>query len=165
MKVFRTLGIVLLALLICSGIAIAQEPFSAGQWTKISATPQSGIGHTLLLTDGSVLAINSACNVTGNWYRLVPDSTGSYINGTWKSGGTLPAGYNPLYFASAVLPNGNVIIVGGTSAISTAEQKAQQAAQPAEGSSCSNPPGGGKGVIAIEGPTAPNPGKAECIPQ
>ena len=113
MKVFRTLGIVLLALLICSGIAIAQEPFSAGQWTKISATPQSGIGHTLLLTDGSVLAINSACNVTGNWYRLVPDSTGSYINGTWKSGGTLPAGYNPLYFASAVLPNGNVIIVGG----------------------------------------------------
>jgi hypothetical protein len=67
----------------------------------------------LLLTDGSVLAINSACNVTGNWYRLVPDSTGSYLNGTWASGGTLPAGYNPLYFASAVLPTGNVIVMGG----------------------------------------------------
>jgi len=113
MKVFRTLGTALLVLVAWSGIAGAQEPFSPGQWTKVTAVPQSGVGHTLLLTDGSVLAINSACNATGNWFRLVPDSTGSYVKGKWVSGGTLPAGYNPLYFASAVLPSGNVIIVGG----------------------------------------------------
>jgi hypothetical protein len=67
----------------------------------------------MLLTDGSVLAIDSGCDATGKWYRLLPDSTGSYINGSWVSGGTLPAGYNPTYFASAVLPSGNVIIMGG----------------------------------------------------
>ena len=113
MKLLRTLGISLLALLVCSGFAGAQEPFTAGTWTKVTAVPPAGIGHIMMLTDGSVLSINSACNTTGNWYRLVPDSTGSYVKGTWKSGGTLPAGYNPLYFASAVLKSGNVLIVGG----------------------------------------------------
>lgn len=113
MKVFRMFGIALFALVGC-GIAIAQqEPFTPGQWTKVVATPQSGIGHIQLLTDGSVLAINSACNTTGNWYRLVPDSTGSYVNGKWVSAGTLPTGYNPLYFASQVLPNGQVVVMGG----------------------------------------------------
>ena len=47
------------------------------------------------------------------WYRLVPDATGSYIHGTWKNAGTLPSGYNPLYFASSVLPNGQVVVMGG----------------------------------------------------
>ncbi len=113
MKVFRILGIAVLAVMAWRGMASAQEPFSPGQWTKVTAAPQPGVGHIMLLTDGSVLAINSSCNVTGNWYRLVPDSTGSYVNGSWVSGGTLPAGYNPTYFASAVLPSGNVIIMGG----------------------------------------------------
>jgi hypothetical protein len=117
MKSSRTLGIALLALLLRSGFAGAQEqeqaPFSPGQWSKVAGTPLTGVGHALLLTDGSVLIINSECNSTGNWYRLVPNSKGSYQNGTWVSAGALPAGYNPLYFSSAVLPTGNVIIVGG----------------------------------------------------
>ncbi len=113
MKVFRILGITILALLAWSGIASSQEPFTAGQWTAVVAPPQSGVGHALLLTDGSVLVINSGCGATGNWYRLVPDNTGSYINGTWVGAGNLPTGYNPLYFASGVLPNGNVLIMGG----------------------------------------------------
>jgi hypothetical protein len=36
-----------------------------------------------------------------------------YINGTWTQKASLPAGYSPLYFASAVLPDGRVIINGG----------------------------------------------------
>ena len=112
MKVFRILGIALLALA-CSTIALAQEPFTPGQWTTVGAVPQSGVAHLQLLTDGSVLALNSACNATGNWFRLVPDSTGSYVNGHWVSGGSMPAGYNPLYFASQVLPSGNVVVMGG----------------------------------------------------
>jgi hypothetical protein len=113
MKVFRTLGIAALALLVFSGIAISQDAFSPGQWTAVVAPPQSGIGHIQLLTDGSVLAINSGCGVTGNWYRLIPDKTGSYVNGKWVSAGNLPTGYNPLYFASQVLPNGHVVVIGG----------------------------------------------------
>jgi hypothetical protein len=114
MKVFRTLGIALVALLAGSGMVGAQEPFSPGQWTQAATPPQSGVGHALLLTDGSVLALSGDCSaVTGKWYRLIPDSTGSYVTGKWVTAGNLPATYNPLYFASAVLPSGNVIIMGG----------------------------------------------------
>jgi len=113
MKVLRTLGFAVLALLAWSGLAGAQEPFTPGTWTAVAAAPPSVVGHMLLLTDGSVLTINAGCNATGNWYRLIPDSTGNYANGTWVNAGSLQTGYNPLYFASAVLPSGNVIIMGG----------------------------------------------------
>jgi len=113
MKVFRSLGITLLALACCS-IAIAQEPFTAGTWTKTTNAPASAVAHAVLLTDGSVL-VNSMYfeNHSDPWYRLIPDKTGSYINGTWVNAGTLPNGYNPLYFASSVLPSGQVVIMGG----------------------------------------------------
>lgn len=114
MKVFRTLGIAVLALLVFASIASAQEPFTAGTWTKTTNAPASNVAHALLLSDGSVL-VNSMFfeNHSDPWYRLVPDSTGSYINGTWSNAGTLPTGYNPLYFGSSVLPNGEVVIMGG----------------------------------------------------
>ena len=111
--VIRTLGIALLTFVCWSVLASAQTPFSAGSWTKITKVPPAGIGHIQLLTDGSVLALNSGCSATGIWYRLVPDRTGSYVHGTWHSVGALPSGYNPLYFASAVLPNGKFIVMGG----------------------------------------------------
>ena len=113
MKVFRTLGITLFASLALS-VASAQAPFTAGTWTKTTNAPSSPVAHAMLLTDGSVL-VNSMYfeNHSDPWYRLVPDSTGSYINGTWVNAGTLPSGYNPLYFASQVLPNGEVAIFGG----------------------------------------------------
>src|SRR4051812_16401881 len=110
---FRTFGIALLALACCS-IAVAQTPFTAGTWTQVtpSSTPIAG-GHPMLLTDGSVLILNNTCNSTGNWYRLVPDKTGNYVTGSWVSAGNLPNGYNPLYFASQVLNNGYVLVIGG----------------------------------------------------
>jgi hypothetical protein len=114
MKVFRTLAIALLTFLAWSGIASSQEPFTAGTWQGITTAPPSAVAHMLLLTDGSVL-VNSFFfeQHTDAWYRLIPDSTGSYLNGTWTSAGALPSGYNPLYFSSAVLSNGYVIIMGG----------------------------------------------------
>jgi hypothetical protein len=112
MKVFRSLGIFLLALQFGTGAAVSQT-FTAGKWTAITNAPPTGVGHIMLLTDGSVLAINSGCDATGNWYRLVPDKTGSYLNGKWSAAGTLPAGYNPLYFSSQVVPSGAVVVLGG----------------------------------------------------
>jgi HYDIN/CFA65/VesB-like, Ig-like domain len=59
------------------------------------------------------------------WWMLTPDNTGSYINGTWNrvaspsncangfpgaSGATV---YSPLYYASAVLPDGRFVMIGG----------------------------------------------------
>jgi hypothetical protein len=48
-----------------------------------------------------------------NWWLLTPAKSGSYVNGTWSKAGTLPSDYAPLYYASAVLPDGRVIIMGG----------------------------------------------------
>jgi hypothetical protein len=112
MKVVRILGVALLALACAS--AFAQEPFTAGTWTKTTNPPPSAVAHAMLLTDGSVL-INSFffSTHTDTWYRLIPDSTGSYINGTWVTAGSLPTGYNPLYFGSSVLPSGQVTVLGG----------------------------------------------------
>jgi hypothetical protein len=113
MKFFRALALAL-TLLILSALAISQEPFTAGTWQALKTAPSSSVAHMMLLTDGSVL-VNSFffTNHTDNWYRLIPDSTGSYVNGHWVSAGAAPAGYNPLYFASEVLSSGQVVIIGG----------------------------------------------------
>ena len=69
-----------------------------------------GASNPLLLTDGSVIIQDAGCP---DWWRLTPDSSGSYANGTWTQiASTLPT-YAPLYHSSAVLPDGRVIIMGG----------------------------------------------------
>jgi hypothetical protein len=82
------------------------------QWVPLvnQPAPQLGLGNPLLMTDGTVI-LHEACG--RSWYRLTPDLSGSYVNGTWKRIASLPAGYAPLYFGSAVLPDGRVVIEGG----------------------------------------------------
>ena len=109
---FRTSAVVLLTLLACSLLANSQT------WTKITTEPSVSVGSMLLLTDGRVL-VHSEPNCNGctgnysNWYTLTPDNTGSYVNGTWLQVASLPSGYAPLFFGSAVLPDGKVIVSGG----------------------------------------------------
>ncbi len=55
----------------------------------------------------------------------LPDITGSYINGTWNQAAAMPncpngfagasadTNYAPLYYGSAVLPDGRLVIIGG----------------------------------------------------
>lgn len=62
------------------------------------------------LTDGTVLAQGGNGN---DFWKLTPDSKGSYVNGTWKQVASLPSGYDPYANASAVLADGRVLIVGG----------------------------------------------------
>ena len=103
----RTTRIVRLSLAVfvsTLGIARAQV------WTPLVSQPPFSAGNPLLLTDGTVIAHNTCAP---DWWRLTPDSTGSYVNGTWSPIASLPAGYGPLYFASAVLPDGRVIVEGG----------------------------------------------------
>jgi hypothetical protein len=91
----------------------AAAPAASGTWTAITAG-SAGLCNPLLLTDGSVLVHD--CN-TPNWFRLSPDAGGNYADGTWTSIAAMPsiAGtqYAPQYAASAVLPDGRVIIMGG----------------------------------------------------
>jgi hypothetical protein len=64
----------------------------------------------LLLTDGTIM-MHEACG--SRWFRLAPDVNGSYVNGTWSQLASLPDQYRPLYYASAILPDGRVIMNGG----------------------------------------------------
>lgn len=64
----------------------------------------------LLLTDGTVIAHTPS---SVNWSRLTPDASGSYVNGTWSPIASMPTGYSPLYYASALLPDGRVVVMGG----------------------------------------------------
>jgi YD repeat-containing protein len=88
-------------------------------WSTLTNQPPGGIGLCMLLTDGGVMCQNSQTSSTGavtglnTWYKLTPDSSGSYLNGTWSTLASLPSGYTPLYFASAVLADGRVVVIGG----------------------------------------------------
>lgn len=105
MKILRTIELV--ALLTLAMVAGAQT------FVPLNHQPSFGAGTALLLTDGTVIVQDSATASPNHWWRLTPDNTGSYINGAWSQIASLPAGYDPLYYASAVLADGKVVIVGG----------------------------------------------------
>lgn len=88
---------------------------TAGTWTPLKNPPPNFVSSPLLLTDGTVIAqeVHSTGLGTGIWYQLTPDNTGSYINGTWSQIASMPGGYAPDFYASAVLPDGRVIVEGG----------------------------------------------------
>ena len=104
MRMFLRIGISLTAAWIASSTASAQS------WTPLAHQPPFAAGNPLLLTDGTVIAHNTCAP---DWWRLTPDASGSYVNGTWSQIASLPAGYGPLYFASGVLPDGRVVVEGG----------------------------------------------------
>jgi len=110
MKLLRMLGIAVLAM---SAVTAA----TAQTWQRTTNNPPENLGAMLLLTDGTVIA-HQENDQNGNvaslrWYRLTPDSSGSYLNGTWTRIADMPSGYGPLFFGSAVLPDGRVIVEGG----------------------------------------------------
>ena len=102
------------AMAVCALMALPAAA-QAATWTKLANTPKFAPGSEFLLTDGTVLVQDEGTNGagSGNWWRLTPDITGSYINGTWSQVASMPAGYGPLYYGSAVLPNGQLIVNGG----------------------------------------------------
>ena len=83
---------------------------SAQSWTTLKNTPPTSISGCFLMHDGTVLCQDPD---NSDWYKLTPDSKGSYVNGTWSQVASMPSGYGPLYYASAVLPDGRLIVCGG----------------------------------------------------
>lgn len=80
----------------------------AGTWQPIANQPQFNASTMLLLTDGTVMcqAENSS-----QWWKLVPDAYGRYLSGTWRR--LADARTARLYYASAVLADGRVLVSGG----------------------------------------------------
>src|SRR5271166_6807212 len=102
----RTVAITLVLFFVAATLAYSQA------WVPLVNQPNAllALGNPLLMTDGTVI-LHETCG--RSWYRLTPDQFGSYVNGTWTRIASLPAGYAPLYFGSAVLPDGRVVIEGG----------------------------------------------------
>jgi hypothetical protein len=94
------------------------EPFvspTSGTWQLVTNKAKlSGsdvkLGNPVLQMDGTVI-MQQICSSA--WFKLTPDNTGSYVNGTWTQIASLPSGYFPLFYGSGVLPDGRVIIEGG----------------------------------------------------
>jgi hypothetical protein len=90
-------------------------PGAGGTWSLLTGSGvPGGICNPQLLHNGIVLA--QSCNAK-QWYKLTPNSTGSYAKGAWTAIASLPViggtQYAPLYHASVVLPDGRLIIEGG----------------------------------------------------
>ncbi|HEY2575963.1 MAG TPA: hypothetical protein VGI74_06615 [Streptosporangiaceae bacterium] len=83
-------------------------------WQPLKHAPPFDPGTMLLASDGTVLVHSEPpSGGTTAWYKLTPNSKGSYAGGTWSKIASMPSGYDPLYFASAILPNGQMIAEGG----------------------------------------------------
>jgi hypothetical protein len=80
----------------------------AASWAPLVNLAPGRAGTMLLLTDGSVMVHDGG----QGWMRLTPDIHGNYLNGNWTSDIT-PMSIPRLYFASQVLPDGRVWILGG----------------------------------------------------
>jgi hypothetical protein len=95
---------------LCITLTLFAGLASAQTWQPLTNQPTFFASTALQLTDGTVMVQASEGRV---WWRLTPDASGDYVNGTWSKLAPLPSGYSPLYYASAVLPSGQVVVNGG----------------------------------------------------
>ncbi len=94
--------------------AAAVQANETTPWVKLKHAPQFTPGTMLLASDGTVLVHDEPeSGAPSAWYRLTPDARGSYADGTWSELAPMPRGYSPLYFGSAILPDGRMIVEGG----------------------------------------------------
>jgi hypothetical protein len=105
--------LLLLALLL--GLSSPHPTWAGGVWHTLASAPAAGtdgIETMLLLSDGTVMAQGDlgAHRQSPYWYKLTPDNTGAYLNGTWTSREAMT--YSRLYYSSAVLPDGRVFVAG-----------------------------------------------------
>ena len=87
----------------------------SGTWQLLApSNPASSPTDTqfaLLLSDGTLMIQPGNDSPISAWDRLTPDAKGNYVTGTWSALASMnEQRYN---FASAVLPDGRVFVVGG----------------------------------------------------
>ena len=80
----------------------------SGSWQGLINQPSFNTSTMLLLTDGRVMVQEEG---SAHWHALTPDAGGSYVNGTWAMLADMHIWRR--YYASGILRDGRVIIVGG----------------------------------------------------
>jgi len=88
-------------------IVVCAARADAAGWTPLIRLAPDFAGVAMLGPDGRVYVWPSS----GNVMTLTPDSTGSYINGTWSF--IAPMTTPRLYFASHILRNRKIWVLGG----------------------------------------------------
>lgn len=95
--------------------AFSLNSIAQGTWTAVTnPCPGASGGGMLVLSDGSILCktFSGGSDGYGNlYYKLKPDASGSYINGTWSA--IAPMLGTRLYYSSQVLKDGRVYVAGG----------------------------------------------------
>jgi hypothetical protein len=86
-----------------------QAGAAVGSWIPLSKTAGATGGHMLLLSDGTVMVQNATGS---NWFQLMPDSTGGYTNGNWRTN-LSPMSTSRQFYSSVILPDGRVFVAGG----------------------------------------------------
>jgi hypothetical protein len=96
-------------------VSLTVVPPVTGNWTAMTQfVPNGDAGQLAMLLPNGQLFVHGLGDGQGDspeWYLVTPDSTGSYVKGTWAPAGSMNVGR--LYFGSTVLPNGEVFVVGG----------------------------------------------------
>jgi hypothetical protein len=106
-QIFTSVATMLMAV-----ITVVPSPTKAvGTWTRLNRAAPEAVELMLLMPDGTVMAASQGGSSSGQgWFKLTPDSHGSYINGTWT---TLASMHDSrLYYASDVLRDGRVFVAG-----------------------------------------------------
>jgi hypothetical protein len=111
MKLLKLLAAASLLCALGSSFAYSQT------WTPLVNQPPAAIGAIVQLRDGRIFAHEEQDGNPANWYFYTPDSTGSYLNGTWSGPMPLPVingvQYAPFFFSSQVMLDGKHVIVEG----------------------------------------------------
>jgi Abnormal spindle-like microcephaly-assoc'd, ASPM-SPD-2-Hydin len=107
LNLLRKLAIACTILSTVLGTALAQT------WKPLVNQPGADVGVILQLRDGRILVHEEQSGNSRAWHILTPDASGSYVNGTWSSGGLLPSGYAPWFFGSQVLLDGKTVVIEG----------------------------------------------------
>ena len=103
-----TLSIQSNASAIAASVQLSGQGVTTATWTTLVNAPPEGLQLCVLMTDATVL-----CQSAQSWYLLKPSNTGSYIEGTWSLYTSMPSNYIAEDFASAVLTDGRLAIIGG----------------------------------------------------
>ncbi len=106
-----------LALLPALALGLTSGAQAVGAWTFLANQAPEPINAMLLLTDGTVIGqgVFTSGAVEGNgdthWFKLTPDASGSYVNGTWTQIASMNSPRT--YYASTVMRDGRVFVSGG----------------------------------------------------
>jgi hypothetical protein len=94
-------------------VSLEDRTVPTGTWQTVNASGSAPAGTEalMLLSDGSVAAQVGVNSATATWTRLIPDSTGNYVTGSWSPMASMNVGR--LFFPTAMLPNGQVYAIGG----------------------------------------------------